>query len=250
MTVSDFEITYICHSGFLAETKECYYLFDYYMGKLPPLIPEKPILVFASHSHRDHYNPEIFTKLKTLGMEDITAVLSKDISERKYPVGVNILKVTFHQTYDLPCGATLKTLQSTDAGVAFLLQCKEGILYHAGDLNDWAWAEETEQYNRQMTGSYRHEIDLLQRDLLQGSKVNVAFLPLDPRQEKDYAKGILYFLKKIKVMYVYPMHYWGKSEIIQKFLQEYPEYKGLIQDTEAAGTTENTRITEDTPSQA
>lgn len=250
MTASGFQITYICHSGFLVETEECYYLFDYYMGRLPLLCPKKPILVFASHSHRDHYNPEIFTRLKTLGMEDITAVLSKDISEKKYPVGVKVCKVSFHQTYDLPFGATLKTLKSTDAGVAFLLQCREGVLYHAGDLNDWAWAEETEQYNRQMTGSYRHEIDLLKCSLLEGKGVDVAFLPLDPRQEKDYAKGILYFLKKIRVTRVYPMHYWGKSQIIQKFLQEYPEYKGLIQDTEEAGTAENTRSTEGTGPQA
>ena len=53
------QITYIYHSGFLVETAECYYLFDYYKGTLPPLKSDKPILVFASHSHGDHYNKEI-----------------------------------------------------------------------------------------------------------------------------------------------------------------------------------------------
>ena len=47
------KITYIYHSGFLVETKECYYLFDYYKGSLPSLDTNKQILVFASHSHRD-----------------------------------------------------------------------------------------------------------------------------------------------------------------------------------------------------
>lgn len=226
------KITYIYHSGFLVETDSCYYLFDYYKGALPPMNREKPILVFASHSHPDHYNQEIFPLLRDMGMEQITAVLSKDISPRRYPQETEVIRVTFHQQYQLPCETVLETLQSTDAGVAFLVRCKEGLLYHAGDLNDWTWAEETKQYNRQMTGSYRHEIDLLQKDLLKGVPLDAAFLPLDPRQEKDYARGILYFLKKTAVKKVYPMHYWEKPEVIQQFLKEYPCYEDCIQNTE------------------
>lgn len=217
------KITYIYHSGFLVETGDCYYLFDYYKGALPPMQTDKPILVFASHSHRDHYNPEIFVLLKELGMKHITAVLAKDISPKKYPENIPVVKVTFHQTYELPHSTTLETLLSTDAGVAFLLNCPEGTIYHAGDLNDWVWEGETEQYNRQMTGSYRHEIDLLKN-----KKIDIAFLPLDPRQEQNYANGILYFLKKVHVNKVYPMHYWEKPEIIDKFINEHPQYTPQI----------------------
>lgn len=59
------KITYISHSGFLVETERCYYLFDYYRGELPPLEPEKPILVFASHFHQDHYQPAVFRLLQS-----------------------------------------------------------------------------------------------------------------------------------------------------------------------------------------
>lgn len=225
------QITYIYHSGFLVETGECYYLFDYYKGNLPPLKADKPILVFASHSHGDHYNREVFDLLRTMRMQRVTAVLAKDISPAKYPGDVEVQKVTFHQTYELPGNTRLETLHSTDAGVAFLVRCSEGVLYHAGDLNDWVWAGESERYNRQMTGSYRHEIDLLST-LLQDAAVDAAFVPLDPRQEKDYARGMLYFLKKVKVRQVYPMHYWEKPEIIQQFLREYPEYAETVVDTE------------------
>lgn len=222
-------ITYIYHSGFLVETMHCYYLFDYYKGTLPALQKDKPILVFSSHRHKDHYNPEIFTLLQEQGMERIIAVLSKDIPVKKYPTGANIetIKVTFHQNYQLPYNTTLKTLLSTDQGVAFLLQCPEGTIYHAGDLNDWVWEGESAQYNKQMTGSYRHEIDMLK-----DTPVDVAFLPLDTRQEKDYARGILYFLKKVRVAKVYPMHYWEKPEVIDRFLGEYPEYEGIVMHTE------------------
>lgn len=217
------KITYIYHSGFLVETSSCYYLFDYYKGELPVLKTDKPILVFASHNHRDHYNPEIFHILQELGMQKITSVLAKDIPAKRYPQGIEVIKVTFHQTYELPHDTTLQTLLSTDAGVAFLLECPEGTIYHAGDLNDWVWEGETEQYNKQMTGSYRHEVNLLIN-----TPIDVAFLPLDPRQGKDYAKGMLYFLKKVKVKRVYPMHYWEQPEIIDKFIEEYPAYKDIV----------------------
>ena len=40
------KITYINHSGFLLETKDCYYIFDYYKGELPNLDKEKEVIVF------------------------------------------------------------------------------------------------------------------------------------------------------------------------------------------------------------
>ena len=41
------KITYINHSGFLVETRDCYYIFDYYKGELPNLDKEKEVIVFA-----------------------------------------------------------------------------------------------------------------------------------------------------------------------------------------------------------
>ncbi len=217
-------VTYIGHSSFLVETSACYYLFDYYRGGLPALHKQKPVLVFCSHAHQDHYNPQVFTLLRKQGVERITAVLANDISRRRYPSGdVECIRVRHDERYDLPCETGLRTLLSTDAGVAFLLTCPEGTIYHAGDLNDWVWEGEPERENRQMTGSYRHEIQKL-KDI----SIDVAFVPLDPRQEKYYAEGILYFLKTIKVRVVYPMHYWNKPEIIDRFLAEYPQYRDKI----------------------
>ncbi len=222
------KVHYIFHSGFLVETDDCYYIFDYYKGKLPLLKKDKPVLVFASHQHQDHYNPEIFTLLKEKGMDQITAILSKDIRERDYPADIPVIRVTFHETYELPCQVRLKTLLSTDEGVAFLLHCPQGSIYHAGDLNDWVWEGEPEQYNKRMTGSYRHEIDLIEE-----KEIDIAFLPLDPRQEEDYARGILYFLKKLRVKKVFPMHYWEQPRIIDQFIEEYPEYREIVEYTES-----------------
>lgn len=129
-------IQYLAHSGFFIECADCIYIFDYYQGALPQLSADKPVAVFASHSHRDHYNPEIFTLLKNNGAKNITAVLAKDIKSHHYPPNIPVIKAYAHQSYRVG-SAQIDTLLSTDSGVAFVLHTNEGTVYHAGDLNDW-----------------------------------------------------------------------------------------------------------------
>lgn len=235
-------ITYIYHSCFLVETAECYYLFDYYKGELPALDTDKPVLVFVSHSHQDHYNPAVLSMLRAMGMKKIGAILPNDIKPKIYPEGWSllpdspcakislkdntnnyILKVYHSKEYTLPCRTQIRTLLSTDSGVAFLLTCPEGIFYHAGDLNDWITEDTPEEERRQMTGSFRAALRPL-KDL----SIDHACLPLDPHLGSHYADGFLYFLKNLNVKKVYPMHFWDKPEIAARFLEEYPQYRERI----------------------
>lgn len=221
-------ITYIHQSSFLVETGKCYYLFDYEKGCLPVMDGTKPIFVLSSHGHQDHYDPDVFPVLSAHGMQTIYAVLSDDI---KVPANVDVLQVSAGGEYELCLQQKLTTLVSTDEGVAFLIEDEEEIIYHAGDLNDWVWEEESDDYNEQMTKAYRKQIDLLSEKLNHRS-IDAAFIVLDPRQEKDYDRGMCYFLEHIPVKKVYPMHYWESPEIIETFLKEHPEYKLQIQKTE------------------
>lgn len=220
----DMQVRHIYHSGFLLETGKSYYLFDYYRGELPQLDADKPIVVFGSHGHRDHYNPEVFSLLRAMGMKDVFAVLAEDIAEKKYPDDVDVLKACVNKTYDLPHGERLETLRSTDSGVAFVLAFGAGTVYHAGDLNDWTWEGEPDDDNNRMRENYRREIDKLS-----DRRIDVAFVPLDPRQEAHYADGMLYFLSAVDAKRVYPMHYWKKSGVIERFLTEHPQYRDIVQ---------------------
>ena len=226
--LQDMNVTYIHHSCFLVESERFYYLFDYESGSLPAMDGTKPIFVFASHRHEDHYNPAIFSLLKAAGMQQIRAVLSDDIEA---PATVDVLAVRPGMTYELAPQLRLTTFRSTDEGVAFLLEDGQTLLYHAGDLHDWVWDEESEAYNVKMTADYRREIASLAQTLGQ-REIDVAFVVLDPRQEKDYDRGLCWFLENIPVKQVYPMHYWGKPAIIETFLQEHPQYEQQIQKTE------------------
>jgi len=221
-------VIYIHHSSFLVETDRCYYLFDYEKGRLPQMDVTKPIFVLSSHSHHDHYNPEIFPMLDDLGIQNVYVILSDDI---KVPKDVNVLAVSPGMEYNLWFGQKLTTFRSTDLGVAFLIEDGDELIYHAGDLNDWVWEEEGISYNEQMTKDYRKQINMLSEKLNQ-RELDVAFVVLDPRQEKDYDRGMCYFLEHISVKKVYPMHYWENPDIITTFLEEHPAYKVQIQKTE------------------
>lgn len=220
------QVTYIDHSGFLVESEACYYIFDYYKGELPTLDKDKEVIVFCSHFHQDHFNPQIFEILNDMGM-NYQAVLAKDINKRKYPAGVKITTAYHDKTYILDNGTQVSTLLSTDSGVAFVVKAKSGTIYHAGDLNDWYWEGEPDADNRQMTSRYRAEIDKLQ-----GIHFDVAFVPLDPRQEDHYADGMIYFLENVECEAVFPMHYWDEPKVIDRFIVEYPKYKSRIRNTE------------------
>ncbi len=68
-------------------------------------------------------------------------------------------------------GCKIRTLRSTDEGVAFLVEYDGRILYHAGDLNWWHWEEESKAYNTMMRRNYQHEINKLH-----GVRIDVAFV--------------------------------------------------------------------------
>lgn len=217
------EITYIGHSGFLLEWETCYWLFDYYKGDIPELNTGKKLIVFASHKHADHFNPEVL-KLQEQ-YHDILYVLSSDIklkSDISTGTGMatdKLISVKPNQEYDLYVSSNdkiiLKTLKSTDSGVAFLLTYLGKTIYHAGDLNLWLWKEESKQYNNNMKAMFEKQMEYL-KDL----SIDIAFAPLDPRQEEWSYMGLEYLFSTAKVRYAFPMHFWDQPEIIQHFKRD------------------------------
>ena len=193
------KITYLDHSGFAVEYKKYVLIFDWYKGKLPEFDSEKEIYVFSSHSHYDHFDRKIF-ELENI-YPNVRYVLSADITEKPVPS-----KVWF-------VIADKQTLHSTDAGLAFLVYVDDRIIYHAGDLNWWHWEEESEYYNEQMRMDYQKEIHKLKN-----IRIDVAFVPLDPRQEEQYYLGLDYFMKHTDTKLVFPMHMWGHYEVYEKLM--------------------------------
>ena len=54
------KVTYTHHSSFMAELEHAALLFDYFEGEIPAVEGDKPLFVFASHRHGDHFSRAIF----------------------------------------------------------------------------------------------------------------------------------------------------------------------------------------------
>ena len=77
------EIKFIAHSGFLVRLPSADLLFDYFRGELPEPEPGKPMFVFVSHAHADHFSKEIFSLAGKSSL--VTFLLSDDIPWTEVP---------------------------------------------------------------------------------------------------------------------------------------------------------------------
>ena len=203
-------VTYIGHSGFSVELESHILLFDYYEGTMPEFDPAKKLLVFASHSHPDHFNREIL-KLADV-YPDVEYIFPKDIGIAKKEQRVS--EHFMRKRDEITVGDTkVKSLRSTDEGVAFLVRCEDRIIYHAGDLNWWYWEEEDDAYNRMMRGDYQKEIETLA-----GEKIDLAFVVLDPRQEEQFYWGFDWYMRHTDTKIVFPMHMWKQYEVQDRLI--------------------------------
>jgi len=232
-------VTYIAHSGFLVEWERFYTLFDFWKGELPPLDPDKPLLVFASHSHEDHFDPRIFRLPET--HPDTWFYLSHDIhlAMRNWKK-LGLTKELYSRVTSLRADSvlstqaageplTIRTVHSTDLGVAFLLSAEGRLVYHAGDLNWWHWEEEGALYCRNMAADYRRAIEKLVRDVQNEARdcgcepvLDAAMAPLDPRLEDAFGMGVEYLMQNIPVRRLFPMHMWDKYDWIERYRGEHP----------------------------
>lgn len=204
------KITYIHHSAFLVETESAALLFDYFKGAVPEFSEGKPLYVFASHRHPDHFSKIIFELAAK--HPDVHYILSYDIWQKRVPEELR------GRTAFLKPGETYKdelieveAFRSTDEGVAFWCGVDGLKLYHAGDLNHWYWEEEEEQWNRDMTAAYRSEIRKMK-----GRTADAAFLPLDPRLNDAFYLGIDDFMKEADAKAIFPMHFWEQYDVAKR----------------------------------
>lgn len=226
------KITYIGHSGFLAETEDACFLFDYYKGGFPQMDTGKKMFVFVSHSHRDHFNREIFKLGETF--RQIRYILSSDLPPSDIPVDEEAVVTVGPDEEKEILGCSVKTLRSNDMGVAFLVRYGGKTLYHAGDLNWWHWEGEPEAYNDGMKRSYQSEIDRLS-----GESIDAAFVPVDPRLGEAYCLGIDYFMRHTDTAHVFPMHFWNDYNVCHRLSREKraQKYRERIVMIERAGET-------------
>lgn len=217
------KITYIHHSSFAVELdggdKTTVLLFDYFNGELPEWDKDCALYVFASHKHFDHFSKKIFDLATKY--PDTTFILAKETRmNEKYMDRWNIplearSRINYvHKNEEYDFGSLhVTTLTSTDSGVAFIVECQNKTIYHAGDLNWWAWQDDENAHRMEM--AFKNEIDKCDSNFI----VDAAFLPLDIRLEGGFYKGFDYYMRRWDIVKAFPMHCWGRFDAIERLLE-------------------------------
>ena len=225
------KVIFVHHSCFVVEMEDVVLIFDYFEGNrvtgytftgvLPVFDKDKSIYFFASHKHQDHFDMNILKLAEDY--EDIHFILSKDTKMspnfmKKHGIPERAKKcieyVIPDKKYEIG-KVKVKTLRSTDAGVAFLVKTCGKTIYHAGDLHNWKMEHVGELINGKMERDYRQQIRKLE-----GEYINVAFVVLDPRLGEYTDLGLAYFMKNVEADYVFPMHMWQDYSAIEKYKQK------------------------------
>ena len=239
-------LTYIFHSGFVLETEQSILVFDYWMdpsGVMDGvLLSEKPLYVFSSHFHEDHFTKEIFEWKKQ--REGITYILSKDIYKHrrasKEDADVWLAKGGTWSDDNISVWA----LGSTDSGVSWIVEIEDKAaikreqslvcldsaereqarpkvkrIFHAGDLNNW-YAKflsddnpDQERYSFEMEETFNpiaHEKQFLGelKDIRKvADSFDVVMFPIDGRVGNGYTLGGRQFIERFKVGLFVPMHF-------------------------------------------
>jgi len=214
-------LTYIFHSGFALETLSAILVVDYWMdpaGVISKLLKsDKPMYVFSSHFHEDHFSRKIFSWKREKG--NITYILSKDILRHRraerHEADMWMAKGAFWSDDNIEVHAT----GSNDSGVSWVIQIDGKYVFHAGDLNNWYarfLAEETPNktiYSEEM----EEDIDPVKEEkrflgeLKDIGKItshfDVAMFPVDGRIGNGYTRGGRQFIERFEVGLFVPMHF-------------------------------------------
>ena len=165
------ELIYLHHSGFVILTSDTTIVIDYFEDSLSPkdgilhdeiLKREGRMYVLSSHFHADHFNKDIFEWKNT--KNDITYILSNDIHKKRKIARDSASWLKKGEEYN-DNNIKVKAYGSTDVGIAFLIETEGKTIFHAGDLNNWHWMEESPETEwKRDEKKFLDEIDIISKD--------------------------------------------------------------------------------------
>ena len=192
------EIIYLHHSGFAILANQFTIIIDFFedsesesCGILHDKLLNKngTMYVLSSHFHADHFNRQVLEW--------------KEYSD-------NNIKIT--------------AFGSTDVGISFMIEAEGKTLFHAGDLNNWHWMDEsTEEEWKRDEQKFLNELKIIKEKY---DKVDIAMFPIDPRLGTEYMRGGKQFIDAIQTSTFIPMHFWNDYASANKF-QEYARLRNI-----------------------
>jgi len=222
-------ITYINHNCFILKEASRTFLFDYPGDRfLTPKMREivtaelqgSRAFIFASHSHQDHFNPKIVDLAKVASQA--TLVLSDEIinNHPQFEKIENCIITKPQGVYKID-KIKVSTFPSNDLGVAYLIKLDELTIYFGGDLAKWSWDEFTPEERSWMERHFQETINSLAK-----YQIDIAFENTDQRLT-NWA-GAAEFIKTVKPTLFVPMHTFGKTDSLKRFVKELGQTKSTV----------------------
>lgn len=236
-------LTYIFHSGFVLETEQSLIIFDFWLDPehlMPGILgsTDKPVYVFSSHFHEDHFTKEIFGWREQFPSLNFTYILSKDILKRRRArredADVWMAKGAEWNDDNLRVRAT----GSNDSGVSWVIETEGKMIFHAGDLNNW-YAKFLADENSPGTilskefmlvnpekDEKRYLGEL--KDILKiTDHFDLVMFPIDGRIGNGYTRGGRQFIERFRVGMFVPMHFVASGYESAWRMKEFTDLKGI-----------------------
>lgn len=202
------KLTYLYNSGFMVDLGKKLIVFDYYKDPADEVAKAiaknnyQEIYFFASHSHYDHFNPEIakFNEQATKYFLSLDIRYAADISN--FPRE----KIVWLDVYDnyKDQNIEVNSFSSTDMGTSFMVCIDNKHLFHAGDFNSWDWPGDFMENQMLARNGFRKQLKRLA-----GLSADVAFFPVDGRLESSMEHGAYDFVRTVNVGALVAMHSVG-----------------------------------------
>ena len=197
-------LTYIYHSGFMLEGLSAILIFDFWRDADNGIVEQtlstthKRVYFLASHFHQDHFNPEILNLPVPHGEKKV--ILSRDIYRRRR-AGTE--------------GVTAYLRRRESYRVSWSVHVEDKDIFHAGDLNNWHWADEsTPQEIKKREGDFLAILNDIRKEC---TAFDLVMFPVDPRLGSDFARGARQWLQHIPTRYFAPMHFPPAHETAMAF---------------------------------
>lgn len=235
-------LTYIFHSCFAIETHDCVLVFDYWMdpsGAISRVLSTgKPVYVFASHFHSDHFCRDIFGWRDKHSSAGYTYILSKDILKHRRAksdeADVWLAKGGTWRDGNI----SVTAMGSTDSGVSWIVETDGRRIFHAGDLNNWYARFLTDDYTGGtiISPEFGEIVPLKEEKMYLGElkdirrradSFDVVMFPVDSRIGNGYTRGARQFIERLGVGLFVPMHFVAGGFETAWRMKEFTDMAGI-----------------------
>ena len=219
------KIYHLYHSGVALKIAGKLLIFDYYNDQAAEkernleqgvishelLEAEDEIFVFVTHNHHDHFNRVIFDWEEY--NVDINYILSADVNISASQEKDNYYIIDKYEELEIN-DLAVETYGTTDQGLSYYVEVNGLNIFHAGDLNWWHWKKFSAAERKREEDDFKAEVERFK-----DKKLDIAFVPVDPRLEEHYYLAGEYFAKIVAPKLLVPIHFSNDYYITGEFAE-------------------------------